>query len=141
MKKKSPLSELYFQDVVKSKYSLMLLIVLAVFIILGLLKEYDLRVSKSVITGTEQVLKPKLVQQTSVTMNPQRFDKFNNVKKATSFTIVDSMMGGSSVCACPLCKIIFIHNDSCEERCPHCHKRLMDAIYAGGIPSYVANKK
>ncbi len=51
--------------------------------------------------------------------------------KVESFTTIDSREGGSDVCVCPISKMVFIHKNGCESRCPKCHRDFISGIYAG----------
>lgn len=163
MKRNFSTIEYFLLNTIKSWPGLLLLLVLAFFLMLGLLKDKHQRENlstsvdrninrigqmgqldqnKNLSITPSRILKPKLIVDTAVSskINTERFQNLIHEKKITSYTIVDSMMGGTSICVCPLSKTIFIHREGCEDKCPHCHKKLMDAIYAGGDSSRLANK-
>ncbi|MBF0299457.1 MAG: hypothetical protein HQK51_12100 [Oligoflexia bacterium] len=154
MKKNFSTIEYSLLSTVKSWPGLLLLLLLVLFLMFGILKDKRQRDISDINLGqtnqnsefplplATRILKPKLVVDTAVSSgrNSERFQNLINEKKIISYTIVDSMMKGNSICVCPISKTIFIHREGCEDKCPHCHKKLLNAVYAGSDPTNLANK-
>ncbi|MBF0360265.1 MAG: hypothetical protein HQK49_04600 [Oligoflexia bacterium] len=148
MKEKNATPKHHLLNVLTSAPSILLLITFFILLVIALWNDHRIS-TQAKLQGDvnnrdiQKIVTPKLMANTISANNIPSAPSIRDIQKirnsnkdnvvvattATSFKIIDSKMGGKHTCVCPLSKMIILHKEDCNDKCPHCHKNLMDAVF------------
>lgn len=125
----------FFWEVIRSGYTLVLLVLMIALMTIGLMKANRWRNADHVLMPRKEMIRKFGVHQSAFQSPQPKFQMEPQVLSLAmtqvSFTTVDAREGGNEICACPICKTVYVHEKDCDGNCPECHKKLMSVIYAG----------